>query len=43
MAQTLDWTRDPFDRIIAAQTLAAGARLLTKDLTIRDHLGLAVW
>lgn len=43
VAQTLDWTRDPFDRIIAAQALAAGARLLTKDVTIRDHLGLAVW
>jgi PIN domain nuclease of toxin-antitoxin system len=43
VAQTLDWTRDPFDRIIAAQALTARARLLTKDATIRDHLGLAVW
>ncbi len=43
VAQTLDWTRDPFDRIIAAQALTARARLLTKDVTIREHLSLAVW
>lgn len=42
-AQGCDWTRDPFDRIIAAQALAAGASLLTKDATLREHVAIAVW
>ena len=37
------WTRDPFDRLITAQAIARNARLLTKDLHIRDHCNLAVW
>lgn len=37
------WTRDPFDRIIAAQAVVAGAELVTRDRTIREHLPLAVW
>jgi len=42
-AQAMTWTRDPFDRIIAAHAVAAGARLLTRDETIRDNLDIAVW
>jgi PIN domain nuclease of toxin-antitoxin system len=32
------WTRDPFDRLIVAQALARGARLITKDRFIRHIL-----
>ncbi len=42
-ARRLNWTRDPFDRIIAAHALADKTQLLTKDATIRMHLDLAVW
>ena len=37
------WTRDPFDRLIAAQAAVDGAPLLTKDATIRRHYGKAYW
>lgn len=37
------WTRDPFDRIIVAQAIAAGTVLLTKDETIRSHYSSARW
>lgn len=37
------WTRDPFDRLIAAQALASGAKLVTADKTIRANLSIAVW
>lgn len=43
VATGLDWTRDPFDRIIAAHAIATRARLLTRDETIRAHLDLAIW
>jgi len=39
----LDWTRDPFDRLISAQAVAAGMALITKDRVIRRHLPLAWW
>lgn len=39
----LDWTRDPFDRLLAAHALAADAPLLTADRDLREHLPLAVW
>ncbi len=43
-AATLTWTRDPFDRLIAGDALAANGHLLTKDATIRDAMSaLAVW
>jgi PIN domain nuclease of toxin-antitoxin system len=42
-AAKLDWTRDPFDRLIAGHARAAGTRLVTRDRTIRSHLNLAVW
>jgi PIN domain nuclease of toxin-antitoxin system len=39
----LTWTRDPFDRLIAAQAIVTGAPLITADRTIREHLALATW
>ena len=37
------WTRDPFDRLIAAQAILADAPLLTADRTILGNLPLATW
>lgn len=37
------FTRDPFDRLIAAQAKLAGVGLLTKDRALRDNLDFAVW
>ena len=37
------WTRDPFDRIIVAQSKLADAPLLTKDNTIRKQYKKAFW
>ncbi|MBW3602098.1 MAG: PIN domain-containing protein [Actinobacteria bacterium] len=42
-ALSLTWTRDPFDRLLAAQALAGGTTLVTKDEVIREHLPLAWW
>jgi PIN domain nuclease of toxin-antitoxin system len=42
-AGALSWTRDPFDRIIVGDAIAADTKLITKDQTIRDHSSLAVW
>lgn len=42
-AHGMTWTRDPFDRLIAAQALAAGALLLTRDETLRKHVEGAIW
>jgi PIN domain nuclease of toxin-antitoxin system len=42
-AGPLEWTRDPFDRIIAGDALAANTRLITKDQLIRTNLPLAFW
>jgi PIN domain nuclease of toxin-antitoxin system len=39
----LTWTRDPFDRLIAAHAVVAGVPLLTADRTILDNLPLATW
>jgi PIN domain nuclease of toxin-antitoxin system len=41
-AQTLTWTRDPFDRLIAGHALADDAGLLTADETLLAHLPVAV-
>jgi PIN domain nuclease of toxin-antitoxin system len=46
LAQTavgLTWTRDPFDRVIAAHAIVADAPLVTADRTILDNLPLATW
>lgn len=42
-AEPLDWTRDPFDRLIVADALAAGTPLLTRDETIRANTDIAQW
>lgn len=42
-ASPLAWTRDPFDRLIAGDALAANQRLLTKDVVMHEHLALAAW
>jgi PIN domain nuclease of toxin-antitoxin system len=39
----MTWTRDPFDRIIAAQASLAGARLLTKNRIILANCPFAFW
>ena len=39
----LTWTRDPFDRLIAAHAIVVGAPLLTADRTILEHLPQATW
>ena len=39
----LTWTRDPFDRLIAAHAIAANLPLVTKDTALRQHLPLAWW
>ncbi len=46
LAQTaagLSWTRDPFDRMIAAHAIVADVPLVTADRTILDNLPLATW
>lgn len=42
-ALALDWTRDPFDRVIVAETLAAGGVLVSRDEKIRAHAPCVVW
>lgn len=42
-AHAQSWTRDPFDRLIAAHALAAQATLLSADQTMRDHVPGALW
>lgn len=42
-ACALSWTRDPFDRLIAAQAVVEDAPLLTADRTVLEHVPLAVW
>ena len=39
----LAWTRDPFDRLIAAQAIVSDAPLVTADRTILANLPLATW
>jgi PIN domain nuclease of toxin-antitoxin system len=43
-ALDMDWTQDPFDRLIVAQaTVNHHAKLITRDRSIRRHYGNAVW
>jgi PIN domain nuclease of toxin-antitoxin system len=42
-AAPLTWTRDPFDRLIAGDALAANSQLLTKDHLMLQCLSLATW
>lgn len=43
VASGLEFTRDPFDRLIAAHALADGAPLLTKDARMLASCDAAVW
>jgi PIN domain nuclease of toxin-antitoxin system len=42
-AVKLSWTRDPFDRLIVGEVLAAGALLVTRDRRILSNCPGAVW
>jgi PIN domain nuclease of toxin-antitoxin system len=42
-ASGLSWTRDPFDRLIAAHAILADATLVTADRTILANLPQATW
>lgn len=42
-AHALSWTRDPFDRLIAAQAIAEQAMLLTADQHLRANFDRAIW
>lgn len=42
-AAALTWAREPFDRLIVANAIADGARLVTKDELIRANFPDAVW
>ncbi len=42
-AADLSWTRDPFDRLIAAHAIVANASLVTADEAIRENLSQATW
>jgi len=39
----IEWTRDPFDRLIVAHAMAKGNPLLTKDDKILFHFSEAIW
>lgn len=39
----LTWTRDPFDRLLAAHAAVSGLPLVTRDEVLRQHLPLAWW
>jgi PIN domain nuclease of toxin-antitoxin system len=39
----LSWTRDPFDRLLAAHALVAGVPFVTADRRILENLSLATW
>ena len=42
-AAGIGWTRDVFDRLIAAESAAMNLPLITKDRTIRTHHKLSIW
>ena len=42
-AAGMDWTRDVFDRLIAAESAVMNLPLITKDRTIRTHHKLSIW
>ena len=43
LVNKLNWTRDPFDRIIVANAMVNNSYLLTKDNLIHEHYQLAIW
>ena len=42
-ARSFAWTRDPFDRLIVANAITDGVRLITADETILANFKDAVW
>lgn len=42
-AHDLTWTRDPFDRLIVADAIAASQTLVTRDRDIHRHFADARW
>ena len=42
-AESLSWTRDPFDRLIVAQALLHEAPLVTKDAALHHHYEACIW
>lgn len=42
-AWSMTWTRDPFDRLIAASALVDDLPLLTADRTILENCPVAIW
>lgn len=42
-ANSLTWARDPFDRMIVGDAMAANNLLLTRDRKIREHTDIAFW
>jgi len=42
-ARSFAWTRDPFDRLIVANAMADGARLVTAAQLILENFADAVW
>ena len=38
-----DWTRDPFDRLIVANTICNDSVLLSRDRNILQHCQRAIW
>jgi len=42
-ALSISWTRDPFDRLMVAESIFHKANLLTKDREIRRHFDNAMW
>ena len=43
LAMALSWTRDPFDRMIVANSLLHSASLITRDRNIRENFSDTLW
>lgn len=42
-ALALNWTRDPFDRLIVAHANVIKCHLITKDSFIKSHFSKVIW
>lgn len=42
-ALTIDWTRDVFDRLIVAESMASQRELISADENIRNHYERTIW
>ena len=42
-AAKINWTRDVFDRMLSAESMATGGGFITADETIKSNLKLAIW